>query len=91
MSSSPSRAQFVLLRRALRRLCDCTGNVRTKAAIVAHEEAHAAWLSAFDENERCLVVEHARARSADIATFDEALIHYGTSLIRELQSAGVLE
>lgn len=91
MPNSATRAQVVLLRRALRQLSDVTGAVRTNAALAAHKDAHEAWLAAFDDDERRLVVKHARGRDASITTFEEALTQYGTSLINELQAAGALE
>lgn len=82
--------QILALRSALSGLQAATTAVGTKAAQDARTAAHTAYLSSFSTNERAIVLQAAQARNPAITTYEDALLHYGTSFLVELQLAGLL-
>lgn len=82
--------QILALRSAIRGLQAATTTVSTKAAQEARFAAHAAYLSSFNTNERGVVLKAAQARNPDMTTYEDALLHFGTSFLVELQLAGIL-
>lgn len=85
-----TRAQIVALRKALTNMQGTASFGSTKAAQAAHSAAHIAYISSFNTQERAIALQAAQARNPAITTYEEALEHYGTSLLDELQEQGLL-
>lgn len=83
-------SQVHALRRALSTLVATTTSVSSKAAQDARKAAHMAYISSFSTQERATVLAAAQTRNPDIETYEDALFHFGTSFLVELQSAGLL-
>lgn len=84
------QGQILALRSALRGLQAATTSVSTRTAQDARTTAHTAYLSSFSTKERAVVLKAAHARNPDITTYEDALMHFGTSFLVELQSQGLL-